>query len=302
MSSVSSTQEKESRFTALLRVAGKARAQFDQGLMNAAGQKVLDRSALSEYLLIGMSYLASAQNKSLLWCLSKPDTAYGSEILARGLLEFLAQVAFVLGKETDHPVGGAEQRAICVSLARCREEYRMLVEAEDSSVIERGRSARALERVCLYLDLHQQRGCPLEAISQWPCVADDGRPCRHRSQWPCRHKLEPRPRSTVRHTLERLASRLGRPWLLNLYVTSSLLSHQQLIDRILNPAGGIDQPGPATYRYRATILNAALAAYGQALGWILELYATADPQSIEYWLETFYQLPDFKAATTGEWD
>src|SRR5215510_3049627 len=108
--------EKEQRFAALLTIAGQARTHFDDALLRLAGDQPLSRTDLPDYLLIGMSYLASYQNQALLWCLAKPETSYGAEILARGLLEFLAQTAFVLGKETDSPIGTPEQRAACVSL------------------------------------------------------------------------------------------------------------------------------------------------------------------------------------------
>ena len=246
----------------------------------------MSRTDLPDYLLIGMSYLASYQNQALLWCLAKPETSYGAEVLARGLLEFLAQTAFILGKETDNPVGTAEQRAACVSLARAREEYQILHEAHEAGAVDRP-VGNALERVQMYLDLHSKLGCPGRTTA-WPCLGDDGKTCRHKSQWPCFHELDPRPRMTVRHTLERLAARLNRLWLLHLYITSSLISHQQMIDRIVHPVEGqdLDLPGPPPYQYRAIILSASIGAYGQALGWTLASYfpdstvITYDPRGL----------------------
>jgi len=129
--------EKDQRFAVLLTIAGQARSYFDDALIRVASSEHLSRTDLPDYLLIGMSYLASYQNQALLWCLAKPEASYGAEILARGLLEFLAQTAFVLGKETDSPIGTPEQRAACVSLARAREEYKILYEARDAGAVDR---------------------------------------------------------------------------------------------------------------------------------------------------------------------
>jgi hypothetical protein len=148
---LTSVADSESTFRHLLVVAGQTRSEFDKRLLSVAGQAPLRREDLPEYLLIGLSYLASVMHRAVLTLLADAKTSYAAEIQTRGLLEFLAQVAFVLGKETDDPVGSARQRATCVSLARSREEYFWLITAEDEERVERGRSARALERVWLYL-------------------------------------------------------------------------------------------------------------------------------------------------------
>jgi hypothetical protein len=297
-----SVQEKESRFATLLQIAGTARSQFDEALMRAVGDDMLARTDLPEHLLISMSYLASYQNKALLWCLANPEASYGAEILARGLLEFLAQTAFVLGKETDHPVGTAQQRATCVSLARAREEYAVLSDAVAGGVIDRDLTP-ARDRVNAFQEMHDRLGCPAR-VDPWPCTVEGGRPCRHKSQWPCFHVTEPRPRSTVRYTLELLAQRLRRRWLLDLYVTSSLISHQQMIDRILwwRPGEEVDLPGPPPYQYRATILSASIGAYGQALGWILETHSPEEAKRLEPYFGALYQISDWQAVASGAWD
>jgi hypothetical protein len=107
----------------------------------------------------------------------------------------------------------------------------------------------------------------------------------------------------VRYTLELLGSRIRRlVWLPELYTTSSLLTHQQLLDRIFNPRNGIDLPGSADYRYRAGILAMALSAYGQALGWILETYSPAAAGDLEYWWSNIYKMPEYERAITGGLD
>jgi len=294
--------EKDQRFAVLLTIAGQARSYFDDALIRVASSEHLSRTDLPDYLLIGMSYLASYQNQALLWCLAKPEASYGAEILARGLLEFLAQTAFVLGKETDSPIGTPEQRAACVSLARAREEYKILYEARDAGAVDRP-AGNALERVWMYLDLHEQLGCP-GRTTPWLCLGDDGKTCRHKSQWPCFHESDPRPRVTVRHTLERLALRLNRPWLLHLYITSSLISHQQMIDRIVHWAEGqdLDLPGPPSYQYRAIVLSASVGAYGQALGWILESHSIEESRKLEPYFAVLYQMPDWQSVASGAWD
>lgn len=295
--------DSESVFHKVLVVAGQGRAEFDRRLLAAAGERPLSRDELPDFLLIGLSYLASVTNRAVLRLLADANTAYAAEIQARGLLESLAQVAFVLGKETDEPVGTARQRAICVSLARAREEYFWLIASEDEGKVGRGISARALERVWLYLDMHSTEGCPWASGASWPCLDAKGEHCRHRSQWPCRHKSDPRPRSTVRYTLERLSSRIPRlAWLSELYTTSSLLAHQQLLDRIFRPRDGIDLPGPASYEYRAGILAMALSAYGQTLGWILETYSPKASSELEAWWAKIYKLPEYERAMQGTLD
>ena len=292
----------ERRFFGLLETAGHARAQFDSRLLAVSGEKLLSRSDLPEYLLIGLSYLASMQHRAVLRLLTDPDCAFAAEIQIRGLLEFLAHVAFVLGKETDTPVGTARQRAICLSLARSCEEYLWLVEAEDTGKIERGRGARALERVWGYLDTHQAEGCPWLPASDWPCRTQDGRACRHHSQWPCRSLRSPRPRALVRYTIELLSQRLNRADLLDLYVTGSLMAHQGLLDRIIRANDNVDLPSPATYQYRALILSAAVGVYGQALGWILASYSPEAANDMKAWYDGFYNLSDLNSAIAGEWD
>ncbi len=291
----------EAEFRLLLVAAGKSRTLFDDQLMALAGQKNLDRQDLPEYLLISLSYLASVQHRSALLLLSDATASYGAEIQCRGLLEFLAHIAFVLGKETDTPVGSPRQRAICLSLARAREEFQVIDSAETSGKVPKGRAAGAKERVDIYTKLHDDEGCPWTPEASWPC-AIGGRPCRHHSEWPCKH-AKARPRTLVRPTIELLADRLKRPWLLDLYVTSSLLAHQALIDRIVHAnADGVDLPAPATYRYRALILSAALTAYGQGLGWILETYSPAASNALGEEWDQIYSVPGFDDAINGRWD
>ncbi|HVS07240.1 MAG TPA: hypothetical protein VHK65_13900 [Candidatus Dormibacteraeota bacterium] len=290
----------EGRFRQLLAEAGKQRGRFDRRLERIAGQKFLSRDELPEHLLIGLSYLASIQHRAILLLLSDGLTSYAAEIQSRGLLEFLAHVAFVLGKETDAPVGTARQRAICLSLARAREEYQTMRSAEDLGKVEAGTAAGALERVDLYNGLHRREGCPWGS-RPWACVVA-GKPCKHRSQWPCRDGQNPRPRTMVKYTLELLSDRIAAPWLVDLYVTSSLLAHQGLLDRIVQPVDGIDTPSAATYRHRATVLSAALSAYGQGLGWILEHYSSTAAHELSNEWGVIYDLPDYAAAASGEWD
>ena len=109
---------------------------------------------------------------------------------------------------------------------------------------------------------------------------------------------------TVRHTLERLAVRLKRRWLLDLYITSSLLSHQQMIERIFSSVEGqdLDLPGPPPYQYRAVILSASIGAYGQALGWILESHSIEESQKLEPYCAALYRMPDWQSVASGAWD
>src|SRR5712664_1604176 len=94
----------EGRFRQLLVEAGKQRGRFDRRLESVDGQKSLSRDELPEHLLIGSfppgQYPAPSNSAPLL---GDALTSYAAEIQSRGLLEFLAHVAFVLGKETDAP-------------------------------------------------------------------------------------------------------------------------------------------------------------------------------------------------------
>src|SRR5205085_2674244 len=128
--------DKEARFREVLVEAGRLRGRFDARLDELSGKKALAREDLPEHLLIGLSYLASAQHRAILLLLSEAWTSYAAEIQSRGLLEFLAHIAFVLGKETDSPVGTARQRATCLSLARAREEYQMMKAAAGAGKVE----------------------------------------------------------------------------------------------------------------------------------------------------------------------
>ncbi len=65
---------------------------------------------------------------------------------------------------------------------------------------------------------------------------------------------------------------------------------------------GVDLPSPATYRYRAIILSAALSAYGQGLGWILETYSAAAAADLGDKWNSIYRVPGFDQAVNGEWD
>ncbi len=68
------------------------------------------------------------------------------------------------------------------------------------------------------------------------------------------------------------------------------------------PVDGVDLPSPAKYQYRATIPSAALSAYGQTLGWILEAHSPAASKDLDSWFQTLCANPTFKAAVTGDLD
>jgi hypothetical protein len=106
----------------------------------------------------------------------------------------------------------------------------------------------------------------------------------------------------VRYTIDLLSRRLKRAGLLDLYITSSLLAHQELLDRIFQPVGDRDIPSPATYRYRAIILATALSAYGQGLGWILEFHSADAAKELSGAWNQIYQRPTFAEAVSGSWD
>jgi hypothetical protein len=304
-------QASEQRFHGLLRIAGLARKVFDERLLAGAGARNLGRDDLPEHLLMAMSYWASVQHRTMLASLATAENSYGAEILARGLLEFLANVAFVLGKETDTPIGSSRQRSICLGVARTAEEYQAYLEAEEAGDIPHHRSSGARVRLERLLELHTDYGCPVVAPDQWPCRAMNGSLCLHYEQWPCKgvvgksgKSLNPQARRIVKSTLRRLAKREpNMSWLVNLYVTGSLLAHQQLIDRIMRDDGaGLDLPSSPDYRYRASILWAGFSAYGKALEWILEQHSPISAQGFGAAVDSLYSSPAYQEAASGRWD
>ena len=81
----------------------------------------------------------------------------------------MAQVAFILGRETSHPVGTTQQRATCLALARVREERDAMIAAHPNGVPE-GNVKESQERVAIFEDLHLRLGCPYpEDGRDWLC-------------------------------------------------------------------------------------------------------------------------------------
>lgn len=292
----------EQRFSALLSSAAQGRTEYDRRLLKVAPKLELDRVDQPEYLLVGTSYLAGLQHAAALRLLADPRVSFAAEVQLRVLLEFLALVAFVLGKETDNPIGTPRQRAICLSLARAREEFQMVSNAATLGKMTKDQTAVVGERVSTYTSLHDDEGCPFtDDVRAWPCEDADGGPCLHRSQWPCRQN-PPRPRTIVQSTTNRLADRLKREWLPDLYITSSMMIHLGLLDRLTAQPGAVDIPREASYRERAGRLAMGLTLYGRALGWILEWYSVVDAQDFGVWWSRLYDHDTMKAAMAGELD
>jgi hypothetical protein len=286
----------------LLKLAAQARTEYDDRLLKVAPKLELDRVDLPEYLLVGTSYLAGLQHAAELRLLADRRVSFAAEVQLRVLLEFLALVAFVLGKETDDPVGTPRQRAICLSLARSREEFQMVNAAAALGKTSKDQVAVVAERVSIYSRLHDEDGCPyVEDVKLWGCREGDGQPCLHRSQWPCRQD-PPRPRTIVQSTTNRLAVRLKRHGLPDLYMTSSMMIHLGLLDRLTAMPGAVDIPRDANYRERAGRLAMGLTLYGRALGWILELYSADSAKELGAWFGRLCDHPTMKAAMVGELD
>jgi hypothetical protein len=295
----------EALFRQRVAVAARARAEYDRRLLSAADEHLLDRLDLPEYLLVELSYQADLEYSSAVHLLQHPRLSFGAEMHLRGLLEFVAYVSFVLGKETDLPVGTARQRAVCLSVARARMGCNLMAEACAEGKVAVKLVLTAFERVEKYEELHATEGCPfIEDKARWPCEDEQGRPCHHRQQWPCRHSKRPHPYNMVPGILDVLGKRLGTVWLHDLYKTSSQRIHQGLTDRIVSAsADGVGLPGgPARFNLRAGFLQAAIELYGLGLGWILETYSAPEAAELGRWFKATHDHPDLAAAFSGRFD
>src|SRR5258708_7189924 len=206
-------------------------------LLQISGNNVaVARDDMPDALLTEMLFLTRLQFDALCHDLTDAWHAHAAPTHLRPVLEGMAQIAFILGHETQNPVGTSEQRAACLALARAREAHRAMDTANPASVppgnLEEGRL-----RVTFFEEIHDRVGCPFPAdLANWPCREGDGQVCRHRDLWPCKREFKPAPRLLSSPTLSRLSQRMSFPFT-DLEQASSLVLHQSLLDRMMVDTG-----------------------------------------------------------------
>lgn len=289
----------ERRFDALLESAEHIGAGFD-GLLVAAGHvEAPSRADMPAGLLNELAYLTLVQLNATCHDLRHPMMSHAAATHLRPLLEGTALVAFVLGHETDHPIGTAEQRATCVSLARANEEHEAMLAARHDHVPE-GNLAESESRIAILEDLHRRLGCPyIEDAQLWPCRKADGTPCGHRRAWPCRVKTA---RLLTTTTTQLLSQRMN--WMFReIEQTASLVVHMMLADRLWRDRGdGTNEFVNATYVLRASTLVLAASAAGTTLAWVMETMSAAAAEAMRQMMRDMWELPDLKEIGTGVWD
>jgi hypothetical protein len=296
------TSDREQRFRELIVHAVDLGGLNDHLLAISGNNVALDRDDMPAALLTEMMHLTRLQFEALCHDLTDAWLAHAAPTHMRPVLEGMAQIGFILGHETDNPVGKSEQRATCLALARARETHRAMVTANPGSVppgnIEEGRL-----KVTFFEELHARVGCPFPEDSRdWPCREADGKPCKHREAWPCRRVLKAAPRLLSSPTLLRLSSRMSFPFT-DLEQASSLVLHQSLIDRMMGDTGrGTNAFRNATYKERALALAMALSAYGGSLGWVMETIDMPAAGVLGRYVSDIWKRPDLAAIMADEWD
>ncbi len=288
----------ERRFHALVDQCEQIGALFDHLLEVSGNDEPQSRIDMPGGLLFELVYLSRLQLDATCHDLRHPWMSHAAATHLRPLLEGMALVAFVLGHETEHPVGASEQRATCVALARVREEFEAMSAAQRDHVPE-GNFAEAQERIDILEKLHERIGCPYtDDPRDWPCRRPDGTVCDHRSAWPCRIQTARRLTST---TTRLLSERMDFPFR-EIEQTSSLVLHMMLADRLWRDTGqGTNEFVPVSYVMRASTPALALSAAGATLAWVIETLSPAAGVVIRKYMSDFWDIPDMKEIGTGEW-
>ncbi|MHB8589799.1 MAG: hypothetical protein ACYDA0_13260 [Candidatus Dormibacteraceae bacterium] len=295
-------QDRESQFHELLDHAVGLGELFDRLLIASGNSGALDRADMPAFLLFEILHLTRLQFAAECHDLSHPWLAHAAATHLRPVLEGTGYIAFILGHETEHPVGTSAQRAGCLALARSREAHKAMTEADPKSVPP-GTIAEGLLRVTFHEDLHANLGCPfIKDKSAWPCREADGKPCQHHEVWPCTRVRAPAPRLLTSPTMRRLTTRMPFAFR-DIEQLSSLVLHQSLADRMLIDAGeGTNAFRNATYRERAAALVMGLSMYGQSVGWVMETIDVAATSVLRAYAASTWVRPDLKAIAEGEWD
>ena len=293
--------DREQRFGELVVHARDISGLFDRMLIVSGNDQPQARDDMPSGLLFELTHLSILQLDATCHDLTDPWLSHAAPTHLRPLLEGMAQVAFILGYETDDPIGTSQQRATCLALARVREEHEAMVAANPKSVpsgnIDEGR-----QRVAIFEKLHERVGCPYPKDPRdWPCRNDDAKPCDHRSAWPCR--IQPAAaRKLTSPTIRRLSKRMDFRFR-DIEVASSLVLHTLLADRLMVDAvDGTNRFANATYVSRASTLALALSACGVTLAWVIETVSPAAAQQLRDYMSKMWKKPDMVEIGTGAWD
>ena len=293
--------DRERRFLALVVYAVDFGATFDRLLIASGNNEPQARDDMPSALLFELAHLSRLQFDAT--CHDPTDgwLSHAAPTHLRPLLEGMGQIAFILGHETDHPVGSSQQRATCLGLARVREEHQAMSAADPNNVpfgtVEEGR-----KRVRIFEEMHERIGCPYPSDArEWPCHKDDGTPCDHRSAWPCR--TEPAaPRKLTTPTMRRLSERMSFRFR-DLEQASSLVLDMSLVDRLMVDTGrGTNAFAAASYGTRASTLAMALSAVGPSLVWVMDYFDAAGADALKSYMRSMWAKPDMQEISAGVWD
>ena len=294
-------EDHEPRFIALIAYAQEISEGFDRLLVVSGNDQPQPRDDMPNALLFELEYLCRVQFDATCHDLTHPWLSHAAATHLRPLLEGMAQIAFILGHETQHPIGTSQQRATCLALARVREEHDANVTAHPDGV-PAGNIESGVKRIAIFEEMHQRIGCPYpEDVREWHCRKDNGQPCDHRSAWPCR--IQPAAaRKLTTPTIRELTKRMDFRFR-DIEVASSLVLHMLLADRLWVDTGqGTNAFAPAPYGMRASTLALALSSYGVSLGWIMDTLDRAAAEILRAYMSDMWAKPDMIEIGTGAWD
>ena len=117
----SAGRDREREFRDLLDHAMGTGELFDRLLIASRNNTPLDRDDTPASLLFEILHLTRLQFDAMCHDLSHPFLAHAAATHLRPVLEGTGYIAFMLGHETDNPIGTSAQRATCLALARSRE-------------------------------------------------------------------------------------------------------------------------------------------------------------------------------------
>jgi hypothetical protein len=301
MSTTRPSNDHEARFHALVDYAEQLSGGVDALLIASGHHEPLVRDDMPNGLLFELDYLCRVQFDATLHDLRHPWLSHAAPTHLRPLLEGLAQIAFILGHETGHPVGTAQQRAICLGLARVREEDEAMKAARPETVPV-GNIQESEQRVAIFEEMHQRIGCAYaKDVHVWKCRQADGAPCDHRSMWPCR--ITPaQPRKLTSPTMRELSKRMNFHFR-DVEVASSLVLHMLLADRLWVDTGhGTNAFANAKYVMRASTLALAVSTYGVSIAFILDSVESAAGAAVRAFMSAMWKKPDMIEIGTGMWD
>lgn len=303
----------EVEFQQVLDIASQLRDEYEVRLAAATAKlrkKSLGRRDLPDRLYVELLTTADYQYDAALTLIANPRVAFAAEQNIRSLDDAVAQVAFVMGKDTKRPMGTEIQRAICLSLSRARELEEMYAEAAKAKKAGKVSANRATKVRTLYESMHTDIGCPWEPDrAKWPCRRLRSHPCtsaaqcRHQENWPCRPKK--RPHQLVGVTLEGLERQLWprkrkHRFLLDQHKVSSILIHQSLVARVIRDnKRGLDLRAIPTFAERYALLVRTFSQYAMFLRWLLAKHPGADVKGLSIFETAFYLLQPVRDAMTG---